>query len=58
MIECPKLKQYFGVDTFLIHKTSRRICLHTKNEDKTFPISCSKTKFPIPLLEKALETAE
>ena len=58
MIECPKLKQYFGVDTFLIHKTSGRICLHTKNEDETFPISCSKTKFPIPLLEKALERAE
>ena len=58
MIECPKLKHYFRVDTFLIHKISGRICLHTKDEDKTFPISCSKTKFPIPLLEKALERAE
>ena len=53
MIECPKLKQYFWVDTFLIHKTSGRIHLHTKNEDETFPISCSKTKFPIPLLKKS-----
>ena len=22
MVECPKLKQYFGVDTLLIHRTS------------------------------------
>ena len=58
MIECPKLKQYFRIDTFLIHKTSGQIPLHTKDEDETFPISCSKTKFPIPLLEKALERAE
>ena len=58
MIECPKLRQYFGVNTFLIHKTSGRVHLHTKDEDETFPISCSKTKFPIPLLEKSLERAE
>ena len=53
MIECPKLKQYFGVDMFLIHKSFGRIRLHTKDEDETFLISCSKTKFPIPLLEKS-----
>ena len=58
MVECPKLKQYFGVDTFLIQKTSGRVCLHTNDEDETFLISCSKTKFPIPLLQKALEGAE
>ena len=58
MVECPKLKQYFGVDTFLIQRISGQICLHTKDEDETFPISCSKTKFPIPLLKKALEGAE
>ena len=58
MVECPKLKQYFGVDTFLIQRISGQVCLHTKDEDKTFPISCSKTKFPIPLLKKALEGAE
>ena len=29
-----------------------------KDEDETFPISCSKTKLPIPLLKKALEGAE
>ena len=58
MVECPKLKQYFGVDTFLIQRISGRVHLHTKDEDKTFPISCSKNKFPIPLLEKALEGAE
>ena len=58
MIECPKLKQYFGVDTLLIQRTSGRVCLHTKDEDKTFSISCSRTKFPIPLLKKALEGAE
>ena len=58
MVECPKLKQYFGVDTFLIQRISGRVRLHTKNEDETFPISCSKTKFPITLLKKALEGAE
>ena len=58
MVECPKLKQYFGVDTLLVQRTSGRVHLHTKDEDETFPISCSKTKFPIPPLKKALEGAE
>ena len=58
IVECPKLKQYFGVDTFLIQRISGRVCLHTKDGDETFPTSCSKTKFPIPLLKKALEGAE
>ena len=58
MVECPKLKQYFGIHTLLVQRTSGRVCLHTKDEDETFPISCSKTKFPIPLLKKALEGAE
>ena len=58
MVECPKLKMYFRVDTLLIQRISRRVHLHTKDEDETFPISCSKTKFPIPLLKKALEGAE
>ena len=58
MVECPKLKQYFGVDTLLVQRTSGRVRVHTKDEDETFPISCSKTKFPIPLLKKALEGAE
>ena len=58
MVECPKLEQYFGVDTFLIQRILGQVCLHTKDKYKTFPISCSKTKFPIPLLQKALEGAE
>ena len=58
MVECPKLKQYFGVDTLLVQRTSGWVCLHTKDDDETFPIGCSKTKFPIPLLKKALEGAE
>ena len=53
MVECPKLKQYFGVDTLLIQRISGQVRLHTKDEDETFPISCSKTKFPIPLLKKS-----
>ena len=57
-VECPKLKQYFKVDTLLVQRTSGWFHLHTKVEDETFPISCSKTKFPIPLLKKALEEAE
>ena len=47
-----------GVDTLLVQRTSGRVRLHTKDKDKAFPISCSKTKFPIPLLKKALEGAE
>ena len=58
MVECPKLKQYFRVDTLLIQRISGRVHLHTKEEDESFPINCSKTKFPIPLLQKALEGAE
>ena len=58
MVECPKLKHYFKGDTLLIQRTSGRVRLHTKEEDETFPISCSETKFPIPLLKKALEGAE
>ena len=58
MVECPKLKQYFGVDTLLVQRTSGQVRLHTKDEDETFPISYSRTKFPIPLLKKALEGAE
>ena len=58
MVECPKLKQYFWVDTLLVQRTSGQVCLHTKDEDETFPISCSKTKFPIPLLKKAPKGAE
>ena len=58
MVECPKLKQYFGVDTLLVQRTSGQVHLHTKNEDETFPINCLRTKFPIPLLQKALEGAE
>ena len=48
MVECPKLKQYFGVDTLLVQRTSGRVCLHTKDEDKTFPISCSKPSSQSP----------
>ena len=58
MVECPKLKQYFGVDTLLVQRTSGRVRLHTKDEDETFPINCSRTKCPISLLKKALEGAE
>ena len=58
MVECPKLKPYFGVDTLLIQRISGRVHLHTKEEEESFPINCSKTKFPILLLQKALEGAE
>ena len=58
MVECPKLKQYFWVDTLLIQRISGRVHLHSKEEEESFPINYSKTKFPIPLLQKALEGAE
>ena len=46
MVECPKLKQYFGEDIFLIQRISGRVHLHTNDEDETFPISCSKNRPP------------
>ena len=58
MVECPKLKQCFVLNTLLIQRISGRVHLHTKDEDETFPIKCSKTKFSISLLRKALEGAE
>ena len=58
MVECSKLKQYFGVDTLLVQRISGRVCLHTNDEAETFPISCSRTKFSPSLLQKALERAE
>ena len=58
MVECPKLKQYFRVDTFLVQRISGWIRLYTNDEVETFPISCSRTKFPPSLLDKALRGAE
>ena len=58
MVECPKVKQYFRVDTLLIQRTSGQVCLRTNDEDETFPINCSTTKFSPSLLQKALERAE
>ena len=57
MVECPKLKQYFGVDTFLARRISGRVCLYTNDEVETFPIHCSRTKFSPSLLDKALKGA-
>ena len=31
MVECPKFKQYFGVDTLLDQRISGRVCLHTND---------------------------
>ena len=58
MVECPKLKQYFGVDTFLVQRISGRIRIYTHDECESFPINCSRTKFTPSLLEKALKGAE
>ena len=58
MVECPKLKQYFRVDTLLIQRTSGRVHLHTKDEDETFPIKLLKNQVSNPPLKKALEGAE
>ena len=58
MVECPKLKQNFRVDTLLVQRISGRVHLHTNDEVETFPISCSRTKFSPSLLQKALERAK
>ena len=52
MVECPKLKQYFGVDTLLVQRTSGQVHLHTKEEDETFPINCSKNQVTNPPTQK------
>ena len=44
MVECPKVKKYFGV--------------YTNDEVETFSIHCSKTKFSPSLLDKALKGVE
>ena len=48
MVECPKLKEYFGVDTLLIQRTSGRVCLHTKDEDETFPSTAQEPSSQSP----------
>ena len=58
MVECPKLIQYFGVDTFLVQRTSGRIGIYTNDEIESFPIQCSRMKFTPSLLEKALQGAK
>ena len=58
MVECAKLKQYFGVDTLLVQALSGRVYLYTNEEVESFPIQCSKTKFSPSLLDKALKGAE
>ena len=58
MMECPKLKQYFWVDTLLVQAISGRVHLYTNDEVETFPIHCSKTKFSPMLLDKALKGVE
>ena len=58
MVECLKLKQYFGVDTLLVQRISGQVRLHTNDEVETFPINCSRTKFSPSLLQKALERVE
>ena len=58
MVECTKLKQYFSVDTFLFQRIPGQIHLYTNNEVETFPISCSRTKFPPSLMDKAPRGAE
>ena len=58
IVECPKQKQYFGVDTFLVQRISGWICIYTDDGCESFPINCSRTKFTPSLLEKALKGAE
>ena len=46
MVECLKLKQYFGVDTLLIQRTSGWVRLHTKDEHETFPHRLFENQVP------------
>ena len=46
MVECPKLKQYFGVDTLLIQRISGRVCLHTQGGGQVISHQLLKNKVP------------
>ena len=50
MVECPKLKQYFRVDTLLVQEISGQVGLHTKDEDETFPSAVQKPSSQSPYL--------
>ena len=45
-VECPKLKQYFRVDTFLVQRISGWIHLYTNNEVKNISHQLFKNKAP------------
>ena len=52
MVECPKLKQYFGVDTLLVQRTSGQVRLHTKDEGRDIPHQLLKNQVPNPPTQK------
>ena len=57
IVECPKLKDYYRVDTLLIHPDTERVHLYTNEEVETFPVHCPTTKFSVSLLAKVLKGA-
>ena len=57
IIECPKLMQFFGTNTLLIHPPTGEIRLYDKDEVEDFPVNCSTSRFLESLLTKVLENA-
>ena len=57
IVECPKLKHYYGVDTLLVQEESGRVQLYTTDEIETFPVCCAPTKFSLSSLAKVCEGA-
>ena len=55
LVECPRLKQYYGVDTLLVDKASGMCRLYIGGETESFPLPCALTKYPDLLLAKVLE---
>ena len=51
LVECPLLKEIYGVDTLLVDKDSGACKLYTGlDEPEPFPLPCNKVKYPPPQL--------
>ena len=49
LVECPLLREIYGVDTLLVDKASGECKLFTGlDEPEPFPLPCNKTKYPPP----------
>ena len=55
LVECPKLKNFYGADTLLVDKVSGACALFIGGEREDFALPCSLNKYPDTLLASILE---